>query len=1051
MILNEQKFNPAEIEESDGDLKQKIKESMNRLNSEISVDDSTKYKYLQLLNEMNSMFEIVYSKNIGLMNLCSLKNDELLRTVNQIAVSLKSSDQSQLYLKELNVEYQNVLSTATKHRDQLNESKEEIQQLKTKIMELRNELNSTKEIPPEDIKKAIAQLNTEIKSLKIQYQRNETIKKGLKGDLLNAQQKFQHEKDIIQAYSEEIENSTELIQEYEESKINMKQTEVDTEKEIGELEVVIKELTEIEQETAQKLENETKSRKFDEFTEFLENFDRKILILQEEQATRFHSIDKLSKVLEKLQKEIITKEERHSKISQEVEQFDSILTSCQDTLNKLNLERKEIVPEYVETMNKFNSLQKEKNEFRTKSKDLNSQLMSQLFLYVKQDNNKNSTSRKVSQATNDHRVQLSILQKEVNKNKNLAYQIKTADAEAITQKKHLFQDGMHAQNVENQIADKQVEIKFYRSNYQIEQSLYKNNMKSIEELNEKLLSIKKKTAENAQMIETVINEKNKYLKQIEVAKEEHEQLEAKYHEISDQVDKLTQKIDQVINDTISDHFMKLENKNAIGYLEKMKKSTEKAIKETDHLIQNLITEKRTLQKISHQTDLDRLAQQKELHILKASQDKLRTQLSEKVREIDNKKEEILLNTQLLQNRKSAFDAIMKQFYEFEDELKQKQEQTFILQSKIEWVKELKVNKTNLENNLMIQHCKITALYNESKIKYHFHRWNELSAFDTDRLKQIQFSHKLKSDLIEKSEELKQLLIERDQLKEKVKQREEYVDRFFKVKNYEIETPPNDDEEIFDDTFFITKQNKTKSQMLIDEIAKTKEILKEKTNQIEQMKQLIEHQSNSIIQNRQSIDQVKKMVNERRSLCFQLNCEKNDLQSQIEHENEKVKVDPIDLFLEDRRMKAIINVRGGGFKPRPPQSEYNLNAPRSARRRKRGDNEDEIHYNSENENNQTRYVTKKRNGRVLKFIQKNDNEEVLPARSNGDNYAFHGGMNCNSEFSTVYQQRTSQSSRRPDIREFRKKLQRNVSIPETANQKNQNKKKRKFTKKKKKEV
>lgn len=1094
--MNKEKSKFSELGE-DWDLRLSIKESLNRLNEEISIDDSQKYKIIQLLNEMFSLFEVVYSKNVGLINICQTMNDEVVHTASQITKNLSDLDESQRELKELNNDYQNILSVASERRDSLIDSKTTVQQFKEQIVDLKKNLNS-KRATPESNRKLITDLHNEIKSLKLECQRNQKETKRINIEITENSDNLNNLNKIIQSFNAETENAITLINDYDKEKIELHKMNEETKKEIDEVESENIKIEEIQREENEKLELQREKLNTDAFSKLLTDFNQQILILQEERDDKLQTISKMSKQLKKIKSENLNKEQNRLKILNEIQKRDEQLEPIHQTVDSLKKEREAFFLQYGDMVKKFKTTQNDKNELRIKYKKLQEERFLLNCEFSRNESDRLLKIQKIQQETYDNQMQISYVQRESKKTEEISRQAADTNNDMTNVKRGIFDDRRYAKTINDEIEDKLVQRKFYLSNYLVEKSILDNNNQKIELLNEQIIESRKKGEQQIQMMQAAKHEKETFAKQMETVQKEYDQLSTQFQEITNKVDFLTNRIETLVNQTIKEHFLKSEYNAAISYINKMKKRTEKGIKITKKVIFNLISEQQTLKKIMDQTTLDQLSQKKQLQILKTSQDRIVNQISQKVKETNEKKNEFLSLDQLLKKGHQDYSNILKKIDSLNREFDHYMKKSALLQSKIDHLKELKENKKILENNLMIAKCQSMALFQESKIKINLHRWNELSALDNERMMQIKFHQRLKSKLIEKSEELKKLNDEKNELIEKVKERQKYVERFFKKKVTDLEDEYDDDDDgvNFDvDDFFITKQNKTKSDILLEEIEKAKFELREKSRQILEMREKIELKSQMVIENRESVKGLKKLVNDRKSIEFQLKSDINEFKSKLRNKittfsEEKNESDEKFLQqIEENKMKAIITVRGGGFKPKPPNNNnQQINAPRSSRRRVRrkespespqrwhneetdesdslmrkqrkfngnngrkpSKNTEEIDLDDQNEND---YVVRKRNGRIMKWKKQTDNNNEdkrynYDALKENVNYHIYFDNNVDADQNSVLRSPSNaQTSRRPNVRELRKKLSRNVAVPETPNSRKQEKKKKKPFKKKK---
>ncbi|OHS99267.1 hypothetical protein TRFO_08523 [Tritrichomonas foetus] len=904
--------------DGDAQLHAIIRDSINKLNSEVSVDDSA-YPHLSGLNQMYRLFENTYTKNLTLIELCQSMNDDVITQVSQISGSLNESNDSQQLLKNLSSDYEKVLAVATEKRDTILGNRETITSLRNQINDIRKNLELKESDRIALQKKSMAATQQEITQIKVELVENQKKKEEMEIELREKTDSLNHLNKSIKSLKEEEEISTKLIAELVEKKSEMRKSNIETAETIKD----------IEENMPEQEEEEIREIDTDALENILKDLNLKILIYKEEKDDRAKMNYKASKNLKKIQQEIANRKKFTTGIKAEIKKRNSQLESLYQTIDDLEKERRELIPQYKAMAIRFADAREDKDELRARYKELQEKLFHMNYKYAKSDNEKQLAGRKVQHEKIDEQKLSSYAQRESNRAKEISKQAENAMHEIFLTKEKLFDMRVHVQSVSDEADDKSIQRKFFLSNYLVEKEIFQNNTKSCEELNEKLLDIRKKSEEQDKLCQVLREEKNKFKKQMEIVKKEHDQLSTQYFELITQIENMTKKIDVLVEQTISDHFLRAEYKSAMTYLNKMKKRTENGIKVTNKVIFDLQTEKQTLKKIIDQTTLDRLAQLKELSILKSSRDLILNQISSKEKEIEQKNNDILTEGQFLKKRKKDYDTIMDRVYELQNELESGRKRTVLLHAKVERVKDLIENKRRLEGHIMIKQCQSTALFQESQIKVSFHRWHEMSAFDPERLKQIKFFHRLKSEVIEKDEEYKKLAEERDKLKEdfkriKINQMKTVMYNVADRKSLNIKDLDELNRQLnfAEETFFITKPTKTMREILQDEIAKTKRELNEKNIKINELERMIKERTENVNVCRKSISNVRQSVNQRKSITYKLKAENEE----IERNN---KMEKLQLFqVREPPEKGVFNkAMGGGFRPRPPKDPKTDIVPR----------------------------------------------------------------------------------------------------------------------------
>lgn len=920
--------------EDDWNLRHDIKDSLNLLNSEITAEDSHKYKILQFLNEMFSLFDFVYSKNVGLINICRVMNDEVVQTASQIAKNLSDSDETQKELKELNENYQNVLSIATYRRDSMIDSKSEVQDYKDQITELRRNLTSAKATPRSN-RKLINDLNSEIKTLKIECQRNLKESNELNIELKEQLENLANTKNVIKSYNEETENSATLLEDLDNEKDELHQMNEETKKEIKEIESENILIEEKQLEEQEKLNLQREKINISDFNKIMNEFQKQILILQEEKDDKLQSISKMSKQLKRLKSENENKNENKLKILVEIQKRDEQLDSVQQTIKSLNREYKGFFPQFDDIVKKFRTLENDKKELRAKYKKLQEDRFNLNVDYSKNENARQIQNRKIDQVITDNRNQTKYFQRETKKTDEILRQALDVNNDMTNIKRGLFEDGRYAKSINDEIEEHQKQKKFYLTNYFVQKAIIDTNKKRDEELKEKINESRRRGEQEVQNMQSAKQEKENYLKKMKEVEKEHDHLSSQLSEVSEQVQNLTRKIDSLINDTVQCHFLMSEYKTAMSYINKMKKRSENGIKITKKVIFNLISEQKTLKKIIDQTKLDELSQKKHLQILKTSHDRIVSQISQKVQLINSKSGEAMSLEQELNKCHKDYEVIQNKINIMNLENEQHLKRNILLTNKFNELKELRKKKQILEDNLIATKSQTNSFYLESQIKIHVHRWYNLMGIESDHLSYIKFHQRLKIELNKKTDELKKLEEEKKELSQKVEERKKYVDRFFQQK-----APFLNDQSFLDDSnVFITNVNEAKCDFLIYEIDRLRQKLKDKNIEIEEMKDQIISQSHLIVEFREKLNELHKILNDRRSTTYQLKIEINELKKKNFNIENDIDVDAGDVpkesneiwyqKIEEVKKKTFVKVFGGGFKPTPPSNNQTNNNSNNA--------------------------------------------------------------------------------------------------------------------------
>ena len=923
--------------EGDEQIHEEIRSSIEKLNNEISEDDSS-YIHLIRLNKMFQFFESVYTKNLALFDLCKSMNDEIIENASKITKNLNESDQTQSTLKELNDKYQEVLYVATQRNNKYHKNKEKIQNLKEQINELRQKIKGNED-------EILAETLKIVCDAKLEMEKNNSEKEELSLKLKETQENYNSTKNYIQNMRDEIKKSKAFIKELSEKEKLMKKSRKNEEKIAEEYQEKINSMG-IDLQNDQLHEMNNKNLK-----EVLMELQNKVLILKEERAEHLKIKMRSDKTLKNIQQEINNRNKFISGITKEIDLREEQLASYYKSLTNLKEEKKEILPQYKEVLKKYNEVRIKKEEMQKQSKELQNDLFKMNHKCTKSENDKNQTNRTVQYENREELKLESFVQKEVKKTNEVAYQGKNITNEMLMAKGKLFVMGGQSKYISDETNAHIVQKKLSLANYVIENDIHRKNIIAIDELNEKILSIKKETEVKDNLCQDLKKEKSEIQKKIKKLAEENEVLLKDNENIIETIDKMTKNINAIVEKTIQEHFLCSECKSAMTYLNIMKDKVEEGVSITNKVIFDLKTEKQTLKKLIDQTILDRQAQLKDFETLKHSKDLIYNQIKLKEKEILEKQKEIELQSRFLENGHSDYDKIMKVFFERKNELEKHQNNTIYLQAKVEHCKDLILEKRRLEEHLTIQKCQTTALYEESRIKVHIHRWHDLYAFNPEYLKQIKFFHRLKNLVLEKSNEYKRLETERDELKEKLNninniQTRQVIanihDKDLLAKYQEkMEIQENED----DGFFFITKPDKvqTMCDVIQEEIQRTKQELSEKTKMINKLEKIFRDKAKEIDESRKSINSARRSVNMRRSVAYQIKMQNAEFEKKS---NKNIISEPNEKF------SCANRVMGGGFKPKPPNNPKNNNVPRLDFRKinKRNNSFSEDEYDNENEVN-----------------------------------------------------------------------------------------------------
>lgn len=899
---------PFSLEEEDS-YRKEIKSIVTQINAEISVNDPES-KYLVSLNSMFDLFESTYHKNVNLMEACKDMNNAILKNASKVKILLDQSNEFQESICRLKSEYENATAEASKVRELENQSRETVRNLRNQISQFGKDIEVKEKEGTANQEVQIDQLRSEISQLQEEVESSHDELTLLKNQFKTKRRDYETTIEINRKYHEEFEQNSNTIegwdQSIEEMRVNNRKTKADLEIAIIESENANKEIdtTELDNQIAKNQELEKN----------LHSLDMDITRLQVEYENIINKQSKKQVELRKIQRESDSKQGQLEGVKENYQKRIEQAENLTKTIETLNKEQQQGVPQYKELIQQYSEVSKKKTEMLSKSKDLQNQLYNLQLKQSKSEALNRSEVRKAS-ATKMDLTQMEHRHKdEEMKTLEVVGQKQTLIYEQMVEKQKKCDLKKKMEMVNNEIDENQTSQKLANSNYLMVSDLLKRNEQENNSLIEELGSIRKQTELKISQIEHLKENRNSIKKQYEMAVKEHQHLDSQYQELVDSIRTMTERVEQISQETAHDHFFANEMKVAIASLNEMRTQTMNGIKTTSKVINNLQGEEQTLNRIIEKTTSDHYNNLKELESLRESKTELHNQIAEKDREIEDKTNEIKVTEALLHKRANDFDGIMKQINSLNDELDKEYENTERLEKQIRYLNDLKMNFLTLSQHMMVANVRKTALYQESSIPRAFHRWLEIDAYDHERFLNIRLVDHLNEKLNSANNEYRKL----------IEAKEELVAKNEKMKQKNNNTITN-----------------SETQMYIDAL---KEDLEEKDKLIKILQEKIGEAKNDIDNAQTGMKTVRKSISERKEVTFNLQNSierslrrgarsqrlRRSFNEQMNNSSESnayndvyvpsfITEPPITSPSEHGMSVSAVRSLGGGFKPHPPRS------------------------------------------------------------------------------------------------------------------------------------